>query len=135
MTKITGGGSHRNRLASLKSQGMNNSAALFAAADMIRTEAVLSITAGSISGKNHVPSAPGEPPNADTNTLDNSIHVRKVDNNHYEVVADAPYAVAQEYGTADGRLAERPYMRPAAKLAGPNAAKLITISVQRAAKG
>lgn len=135
MTTVTGGAAHSKRIAGLIAQAKDMSTELYVAADMIRTEAVLSITAGSVSGENHVPSAPGEPPNADTNQLDNSIHVRKIDNNHFEVVADAPHATPQEYGTADGRLSERPYMRPAAAKEGPRAGELITAAVNRRTKG
>ena len=45
------------------------SAALFAAADDVRARSRRSITAGSVGGVNHVPSAPGEPPNNDTGFL------------------------------------------------------------------
>src|SRR5690606_11414188 len=38
-------------------------------ADMIRAHAHAEISRGSVSGKNHVPSAPGEPPNRDTGHL------------------------------------------------------------------
>lgn len=135
MTTIAGGKAHLKQISSLARAGRNVSKELFVASDIIRTEAVLSITQGSVSGAGHVPSAPGEAPNADTNTLDNSIHVRKVSDAHYEVVANAPYAVAQEYGTADGRLPERPYMRPAAAVHGDKAVILIKTAINRAAKG
>lgn len=135
MTHVTGGAGHLKKLQALTAAAKDLSPQLFVAADIIRTEAALSITSGSISGANHVPSAPGEAPNADTGVLDSSIHVRKVAINHFEVVADAPYAVAQEYGTADGRLPERPYMRPAAKEHGPKAGRLIKVAIQRATKG
>ena len=135
MVKTSGGLKHSKALAALRDQGKDFSKELFVAGDIIRAEAVLSITQGSVSGAGHVPSAPGEAPNRDTGVLDSSISVRRVDRNLYEVVADAPYAVAQEYGTVDGRLPERPYMRPAAVKHGPKASKLITVAIQRRNKG
>lgn len=42
-------------------------------ADMIRAEAFRSISAGSVSGKGHVPSQPGQAPNRDTGGLQEHI--------------------------------------------------------------
>lgn len=85
---------------------------LIASGELVRKDAVASIRAGAVSGSGHVPSAPGEPPNADTHVLDRSIHVEVNESGlTVTVVADAPYAAAQEFGTA--RLPERPYLRPA----------------------
>lgn len=126
MTKISGGKAHRSTVRRLSRQSKAEvRKRLEVAAGMISTEAKLSITRGSISGKNHVPSAPGEPPNADTNTLDNSIDHVMISDTEAEVYADAAHAVPQEFGTEDGRLPERPYMRPAAAKEGPKAAILI----------
>ena len=47
--------------------------ALYLAGQRIELEAERSITQGSISGKGHIPSFPGEPPNADTRLLDTNI--------------------------------------------------------------
>ena len=54
--------------------------ALFSAADLVATEAGLSITRGAQSGKNHVVSAPGQAPNADSHVLDRNIGVHPVAN-------------------------------------------------------
>jgi HK97 gp10 family phage protein len=70
-----------------------------------------SIKAGAVSGKHHVPSRPGEPPNADTHVLDRSIHNDRVEAYKVNVTEDAPYSVFQEYGTL--HMAARPHMRPA----------------------
>ena len=56
-------------------------AALFAGADLVAAEAGLSITRGAVSGKNHVASAPGQPPNADSGVLDKGIGVYPVPRN------------------------------------------------------
>lgn len=93
--------------------------ALFVAGGMIEAEAEISITAGSVSGKGHVPSAPGQPPNADTRQLDTSIETIKVGELAVDVVAQAPYSAALEEGSVreteygSARTAARPFMRPA----------------------
>lgn len=85
--------------------------ALFVAGGMIEAEAEVSITAGSVSGKGHVPSAPGQPPNADTRQLDSSIDTIKKGELAVDVISQAPSSAALEYGTH--KMAARPFMRPA----------------------
>lgn len=85
--------------------------ALFAGGQLIQVEAQVSITNGAVSGKGHVPSSPGEPPNQDTGVLANNIETVLVEPLKVEVSSNAPYAAALEYGTS--KMAERPYMRPA----------------------
>lgn len=86
---------------------------LYAAGQEIEIEAEISITSGSISGKGHVPSAPGQAPNADTRRLDTSIETTVVAQNPptVHVTSHAPYSAALEFGTS--KMAERPFMRPA----------------------
>jgi hypothetical protein len=97
-------------------------------ADMHATDAAISITTGAVSGANHVPSKPGQPPNADTHVLDRSIHVERIAPLVAQSVADAPYAVALEGGTS--RVAARPYMAPAAKRIRKQAGKLAAKAVK-----
>lgn len=89
-----------------------------------------SIKAGAVSGKHHVPSSPGEPPNADTHVLDRSIHTDRVEAYKVNVIEDAPYSVYQEYGTL--YMAARPHMRPASL---KERAGFITAVVSAAQKG
>ncbi len=111
---MKGHGRHLKRL-----QGMSGRVAaevrklVYTLADMHVTEAAHSITAGAVSGKNHVPSSPGQAPNADTHKLDRSGHVRERGPLKADSVFDAPYAAALEFGSEQA--AERPFMRPAAK--------------------
>lgn len=85
---------------------------IYTLADMHATEAAISITTGAVSGANHVPSSPGEAPNADTHGLDRSIHVERTGPLTAQSIADAPYAARLEF--SDERVAERPFKRPAA---------------------
>lgn len=83
----------------------------FEGADTIKAEAQRLITAGSVSGKNHVPSAPGEPPQNDTGNLKSKIVTQQTGKLSAEVRSEAAYAAALERGTST--MAARPYMRPA----------------------
>lgn len=107
--------------------------AVYAAADYLSTEAALSITAGAVSGKNHVVSAPGEPPNEDTGGLSRSIRTDQTGPMKAETSANAPYAVPLEFGTS--KMAARPFMGPAAQKTRPIAQKLVAAAVKRVAKG
>ena len=113
MARVRGAEAVRVRLSGLTGQKVirNVGKALFAAGDIIAAEASVSITRGSVSGKNHVPSAPGEPPNNDTGVLIRNIEVTQKAPLVVEVSSNAPYAAALEYGTS--KMAARPYMRPA----------------------
>lgn len=106
--------------------------ALFAAGNQIEVEAALSITRGAVSGANHVPSRPGEPPNADTHQLDRSIETVQITPLKVEVSANAPHAVPLEFGTS--KMAARPFMRPAAEKVRPKVLELVQLA-QRRAKG
>lgn len=100
MRHIGGERAHKRRMAMLYSLGQR-----------IELTAELSITQGSISGKDHVPSAPGEPPNADTRLLDGSIETTFAGEDTVHVTSNAPYSAALEFGTS--KMEERPFMRPA----------------------
>lgn len=84
-------------------------------ATKIAEDAAFSIRDGAISGPGHIPSAPGQPPNADTHELDQSIHVGELiempDRIQTAVIADSEHALYMELGTST--IAERPFMRPA----------------------
>jgi len=118
MVKITGAKEHAARLRGLTTPEAKRQigAALKRGGDLLAVEAQISITTGAVSGKGHTPSAAGTPPNNDTGVLADSIaalqFVERKGDIVVRVVADAPYAAAQEFGNS--KLPERPYMRPAA---------------------
>lgn len=103
--------------------------ALYVAADHIKQTAQHSITEGSISGKGHIPSAPGQPPNADTHNLDRQIEAELVQPLKAIVSSNARYAAALEFGTS--KMAPRPYMMPAAQRERPNVTKLVQQAINR----
>lgn len=110
---LRGAKAHTDRLKYLASPAVEKlvTQALFVGAETITVEAQLSITRGAASGKNHVPSKPGEPPNQDTGVLSSNIEAARFGRLKAKITSSAPYAAALEFGTS--KMAARPYMRPA----------------------
>ena len=103
---------HSDRLKRMTQQTAKELAkALYKGDQLIELDAERSITAGTISGKNHVPSLPGQPPNADTRFLDGNIETEIGGPTLVTITSKAPYSAALEYGTS--KMAARPFMRPA----------------------
>ena len=104
---------HTDRLKFMASPAVEKlvTQALFVGAETIAVAAQLSITLGAVSGKAHVPSKPGEPPNQDTGVLAGNIEATRAGRLKALVTSSADYAAALEFGTS--RMAARPYMRPA----------------------
>lgn len=105
---------------------------LFVAGGIIEAEAEVSITAGSVSGAGHVPSAPGQPPNADTRQLDSGIETIKKSELAVDVVSNAPYSADLEFGNS--KIAPRPFMRPATEKARPEITNLILKAARKGAE-
>lgn len=135
MPKITGRERAQAHLDGLAGQKVVTKVgqALFAGGELIRAEAAHLITQGAVSGKNHVPSQPGQPPNEDTGVLRTHIETAQLAPLHVEVSSNAPYAVALETGTS--RMAERPYMGPAARNKRKEVVALVQRAVNAASKG
>lgn len=130
---MTGVEAHRQRLSRIKGPRMVEAVtrALYGGAQDVQITAQLSITRGATSGKNHVPSQPGTPPNNDTGVLANNIEAAVVGPLKAEASSNAPYALPQEYGSEKIGLPERPYMRPAAKQARPRVVKRVVRAVDK----
>ncbi len=128
MAKITGVDRAKRRIAGLA--GPEKIAlvgkALFVGGDMIKAEAQHLITQGAVSGKNHVPSKPGEPPNEDTGHLRSGIIVTQPGPLRVRVSSNAAYSGHLEFGTS--KMAARPFMGPAAR----NKRKEVVALVKRA---
>lgn len=108
--------------------------ALYAAGQEIEAFAEHSITDGSVSGAGHVPSRPGEPPNADTRLLDTSIEttIASPSPPTVHVTSNAPYSAALEYGTS--KMAERPFMRPALRKKRKRVRQIVEAAVAKTAR-
>lgn len=132
--KIRGAKAHSARLKRMVSPQARARVgkAVYAASDYLRVEAQHSITEGSISGAGHVPSAPGEPPNADTRQLDTNIVNAKTGELTAEVSSNAPYSAALEFGTS--KMEARPFMKPAAKKTRPRATELVVRAVKQSTR-
>lgn len=83
-------------------------AVVFEGADIIRAESHRLISAGSVSGKGHVPAAHGEPVNRDTGHLQAHFEVRQTGPLSAEFRSNATYSARHEFGP-EGRA----FMRPA----------------------
>jgi hypothetical protein len=135
MVKITGAKEHEARLAAMTGPETVRQigAALYAAADLVAVEEARLITEGSVSGKGHVASAPGEPPNADTHQLDRSIEAVLVEPLRAEVQTTAPYAIPLQFGTS--KVAARPYADVALRNKKAAAIDLVVAAVRKIARG
>lgn len=102
---------------------------LIIAAGLVVAEAVASITADWKSGPDHIPSKPGEPPNADTGRLHRGIGIERRGELEVHVISTAPYAYDLEYGTWE--VAARPYLRPAVAKTRDKAVELVRQAIRR----
>lgn len=134
MVRITGADGVMLRLSGALGEKVTKQvgAALYAGGEEIRAEASHLITEGAVSGKSHVPSLPGEPPNEDTGTLRTHIETVQIAPLKVEVSSNAPYAAVLEFGGS--KLAERPYMRPATQRKREAVVTLVRAAVNRATK-
>lgn len=132
---MRGAKQHIARLRKLSGPTMerNVGRALFAGGELIQTEAQISITAGAVSGKGHVPSRPGEPPNQDTGVLANNIETVQREPLVVEVSSNAPYSVPLEFGTS--RMGARPFMAPARDAKRREVVALVERAVNSVVKG
>lgn len=130
MAKPKGADKVLRRLRALNSPAAEKrvGGAMLVAADMLAVEAAHLITAGSVSGKNHVVSLPHEPPNSDSHELDRSIRSEKAGKLAARAVADAAHAAPLEFGKS--KMVERPFMRPAAATVRPKAQALVAAALR-----
>ena len=132
---MKGRDAHRQRLKRLSGPDVVKAAGrvLYVGADMIRSEAFRSISAGSVSGKGHVPSQPGEAPNRDTGVLQAHLRAELVSPLEAQVASEAPYAAALEFGTS--KMEARPYMRPARDKQAGEIQRLFETEIDKLVKG
>jgi len=133
-SRMIGNKAHVARLHKLAGPDMTRyvGKALFASGEMIQVEAQIGITTGAVSGKNHVPSAPGQYPNQDTGVLGNNIETVQKEPLLVEVSSNAPYSAALEFGTS--RMAARPFMSTARDAKRKEAEQLVKQAVAAAVR-
>lgn len=131
---LKGARAHIRRLQKLASPETTRliGQALFSGGELIQTEAQLSITRGAVSGKGHVPSAPGQAPNQDTGVLASNIETVQTGPLKVQVSSNAPYSAPLEFGTS--KMAARPFMVPARDKMRPEVQKLVQKALNRAVR-
>lgn len=131
---LRGGKAYPARLRALASSTTEREIgqALFAGGELIQTEAQRSITAGAVSGKGHVPSAPGEPPNNDTGRLAGNIETTQIAPTRVQVKSNAAHSAPLEFGTS--KMAARPFMRAARDKKRGEVKALVDKAMDRAVK-
>jgi HK97 gp10 family phage protein len=134
MPRITGKSGAQGRLRNLAGQEKVAlvGQALFVGGGKIGAEASRLITEGAVSGKNHVPSLPGQPPNEDTGHLRTNIEVVQTGPLRVEVSSNARYSAALEFGTS--KMAARPFMGPAARAKRKEVVALVNKAITVATK-
>lgn len=140
MARITGDRAHRARLLRMRGPRMVASvgAALFAGGHLIQTTAQIKITNGAVSGAGHVPSLPGQPPNADTHTLANGIETNQVAPLKVEVEAIARTKNGYNYALIErgnSRVDARPYLGPSVHEKRREVTQLVHRAVEAAIRG
>jgi HK97 gp10 family phage protein len=134
MPKITGAGRVTVKLKTLGASAIRTvGPALFAAGEIIEKEAAHSITEGAVSGKNHVPSLPGEAPNEQWGGLRTHIETTRVAPLQVQVSSNASYSVPLEFGTS--KMAARPFMGPALRRKKNEVVALVRQAVSKAIEG
>ena len=110
---LIGAKKHVDRLRRLSGPGMTRvlGAVVYEGADTIRAEAFRLVSAGSVSGKGHVASKPGEAPNRESGDLQAGMEIAQTGPLSAEFTSNAPHAVPLELGTS--KMAARPSVRPA----------------------
>ena len=124
----------RRRMAAFKSPRFLAAvtAGLYECADAVRSAAHESISRGSVSGKGHTPSAPGQPPNRDSGHLQAHIETTQPTPMSARVSSEAEYAAPLEFGTS--RMEARPYLRPARDNTLPEAKRILRRRIKKALK-
>lgn len=135
MVRIIGAKRHTARVRRIRGPEMVRQvgAALFAGGQVIEVEWARLITEGSVSGKHHVASLPGEPPNADTHVLDRSIQTVQAAPLRVETFNDAPYAVPLEVGSS--KMDARPSAGPATARKRKEVTQLVRKAVDKVVRG
>lgn len=126
---------HKQRLKKMSGPDLIKAAGrvLYEGADLIRSEAFVSISRASGSMGRHIPSKPGDPPHRDTGHLQGEIKFELVNQLEAQVTSEAEYAAALEFGTS--RMAARPYMRPARDKKAPEIQRLFETEIDKLVKG
>jgi HK97 gp10 family phage protein len=126
---------HLNRLKKLSGPAVTAAAGrvLYVGADMIRAEAHRGVSAGSVSGKGHVASLPGEYPNREFGDLQAGFKTNQTGPLSAEFRSEAPHSRRLEFGTR--KMKARPHVRPSRDKKEPEIRKLFAKEIGKLVKG
>ena len=132
---MKGRDAHRQRLKKLSGPDLIKAAnrVLYVGADMIRAYAHQGISRGSVSGKGHVPSSPGQFPNRDSGILQAHLTSSLTAPLEAEVKSEAPYSAALEFGSS--KMEARPFLRPSRDAKAPEIQRLFEVEIDKLVKG
>lgn len=128
-----------NRNAIVKIAG----ATVYEGADMVRARAFRLVSQGSISGKGHIASRPGDPPNRNTGELQAGFETVQTGPLSAEFSSNSKHAMPMEFGAhirnGFGRgisfeVEERPHVRPARNIEEPRIQKLFARRIEQLVK-
>lgn len=125
---------HRQRMQRLAGPEVIKAAGrvLYVGADMIRSHAFREISRGSVSGKGHVASKPGEFPNREFGDLQAGLKAELVGPLEAEVRSEAPHAKPLEFGTS--KMEARPHMRPSRDAKAEEIGRLFNTEIDKLVK-
>lgn len=126
---------HRNRLKRLSGPEVVKAAerVLYVGADRIRAHAFKEISRGSISGKGHIASKPGEYPNREFGDLQNGLKAELTGRLEAEFRSEAPHSRPLEFGTS--KMEARPHVRPSRDAEAPKIERLFQFEIEKLVKG
>lgn len=116
---MKGKDAHIRRLRKLSGNQVRRlaGAIVYEGADTIRAEAFRLVSAGSVQGKNHVRSAPGEAPNREHGDLQAGMKAEQTGPVTAEFRSESDHARPLEFGTSI--MEPRPHVRPARETKKP----------------
>lgn len=106
---------------------------VYVGADMVHAEAFRGVSAGSVSGRNHVASAPGEYPNREFGDLQDGFKTEQTGPLTAEFRSEAAHSLPLEVGTS--KMEARPHVRPARDTTAPKIQRLFEVEIGKLVKG
>lgn len=131
---MRGKDAHLRRLKKLSGPEVIKAAGrvVFVGSDMVRAEAYRGVSAGSVSGKGHVASAPGEYPNREFGDLQAGFTNQQTGPVSAEFRSSSGHSRPLEFGTS--KMAARPHVRPSRDKTEPKIRALFAKEIDKLVK-
>lgn len=145
-THMRGADKHLDRLKKIANRAdviRIAGATVYEGADMVRARAFRLVSEGSISGKGHVASSPGDPPNRNTGELQAGFETAQTGPLRAEFTSSSKHAMPMEFGASirNGfgkgiafEVDERPHVRPARDIERPKINRLFERRISQLVK-